>query len=156
MKSPPLLKYEKADKTAEHEAQVEQLKRAAYKSLGEAYLEQTPPAYTRALEMFAKAVPGLPDFSLMLKRSRGNCTTSQKDVPEVPSTDALSDEISAALLKVGPVWYPRHEPECYRLHAFSHEYSGHFVRRKSTLMNVSNGTRLHDPLLHDLLSLWMV
>ena len=65
-------------------------------------MEETPPAFAKALKVFALAVPGLPDFSGALKRkkSKGKGRTDIGNLQETFSGGQLSDETSAALLKV--------------------------------------------------------
>lgn len=106
VRSPPLLKYEDSAKGVDHGTQVDRLRRAAYKCLGEAYMEQTPPAFAKALEVFSQAVPGLPDFSGVLKRkkSKGKTRKGASNLQDTFSRDQLSDETSATLLKVWNTW----------------------------------------------------
>lgn len=111
VKAPPLLKYADGDKGIAHGAQVERLGRAAYKCLGEAYMEETPPAFAKALEMFSKAVPGLPNLGLAATRKKPK-ERGGKDpngMQETCRKHELSDEASATLLKVGvPNFITRH------------------------------------------------
>lgn len=66
-------------------------------------MEETPPAFAKALQVFSKAVPGLPDFSGVLKskKSKGKSRTDPTSMQGTFSKDELSDEASATLLKVG-------------------------------------------------------
>lgn len=69
-------------------------------------MEQTPPAFAKALEVFSQAVPGLPDFSGVLKRkkSKGKTRKGASNLQDTFSRDQLSDETSATLLKVWNTW----------------------------------------------------